>query len=204
MLPELLERYRTLPRHSLATSFRRLGWTGFWIQIVVGALPVLLMTYMVIFAQTVGGTRAGLPIVEYLTLGGLAMLVFTTIWFYRYTRLAKRIEHAEHRPREEQVARTVWIGLLASSVAILFTILVMFVEVAHLLFYFLSAPQAGVPVIQSAGPGVSSWVSAVDMISLMSLVMTLAAEVIVSIFGLYLLFRVTEGSPEYGGSKVVS
>jgi hypothetical protein len=204
MLPELLERYRTLPRFSLATSFRRLGWTGFWIQIVIGALPVLLMAYMVVFAQTVSGTRIGLPIVEYLTLAGLLMLVFTTVWFFRYTRLAARIADPARRPTETQVARSVWIGLLASTLAILFTIVVMFIEVAHLLFYFLSAPQAGVPVIQSTGPGISSWVSAVDMISLLSMVLTLAAEVIVTIFGLYLLFRVTEGSPEYGGSKVVS
>jgi hypothetical protein len=33
--------------------------------------------------------------------------------------------------------------------------------------------------------------------------MTLLAELVVMVFSLWLLFRVTEGSPEYGGGKVV-
>lgn len=202
MLKETIEKLRVLPRSELARSFSRLGWIGFWTQIVVGMIPILLMAYSFIFAQSVSGPRAGLPIVEYLTLAGLTILVFTTVWFYRYTRLAQLIRDPARRPTETELARTVWIGLLASSIAILFTILVMFIEVAHLLFYFLSAPQGGVPVIQTAGPTAASWVSAVDMLSLMSMVMTLMAELVVLIFSLWLLFRVTEGSQEYGGSKV--
>ncbi len=202
MLKETIEKLRILPRSELARSFSRLGWIGFWTQIVVGMIPILLMAYSFIFAQSVSGPRAGLPIVEYLTLAGLTILVFTTVWFYRYTRLAQLIRDPARRPTETELARTVWIGLLASSIAILFTILVMFIEVAHLLFYFLSAPQGGVPVIQTAGPTAASWVSAVDMLSLMSMVMTLMAELVVLIFSLWLLFRVTEGSQEYGGSKV--
>jgi hypothetical protein len=203
MLKEMIEKGRKLPRVSLASTFLRLGWTGFWVQIVVGAIPVILMGYSFVFAQSPTGPRAGLPIVEYLTMGSLAMLVFTTIWFYRYTRLAPRIAEAAQRPTELHLARTVWTGLVASSVAILFTILVMFIEVAHLLFYFLQTPQGGVPVFQTTGAGPASWVSAVDMLSLMSMVLTLLAELVVLVFSLWLLFRVTEGSPEYGGGKVV-
>ena len=194
---------RALPRKSLATSFKRFGWTGFWIQIVVGAIPLVLMAYSLVFAQSATGPRAGLPLVEYLTIAGLLILLFTTFWFYHYTRIAARIAGPGKSPSEIDLAGTVWIGLLASSIAVLFTITVMFVEVAHLLFYFLSAPQGGVPVFQTTGVGPSSWVSAVDMLSLMSLVLTLMAELVVLVFSLWLLFRVTEGSAEYGGGKVV-
>ncbi|NCA71931.1 MAG: DUF3611 family protein [Sphingobacteriia bacterium] len=193
---------RGLTHHSLAKSFSRLGWTGFWIQIIIGSIPILLMVYTLTFAQSPTGPRAGLPIVEYLTTGVLAFLIFTTIWFFRYTRLAKRIADPARRPSENRLARSVWIGLTASSLAILSIILVMFIEVAHLLFYFLSAPQGGVPVFQTTGNGPASWVSAVDMLSLLAMVMTLFAELIVMMFSLWLLFRVTEGSPEYGGGKV--
>lgn len=204
MLKELIEKLRTLPRFSLAGSFTRLGWTGFWLQVVIGALPVLLMGYLVVFAQSPTGPRMGLPIVEYLTFADLLLLVFTTFWFYRYTRLGQRIKDPALRPTETQLTRAVWIGVVASSLAVLFTIVVMFVELGHLLFYFLSAPQAGVPVIQATGMGPSSWVSAVDMISLLSLVLTLTAEVLILFFSLWLLFRVMEGSPEYGGAQVRS
>ncbi|EGV18167.1 DUF3611 family protein [Thiocapsa marina] len=194
---------RALPHKSLAKSFKRLGWTGFWIQVLVGVIPLVLMLYSFVFAQSVTGPRAGLPIVEYLTLGSLAMMIFTTFWFFRYTRIADEIKGPGTSPTETELAGSVWIGLLASSLAIFFTITVMFVEVAHLLFYFLAAPQGGVPVIQTTGAGPASWVSAVDMLSLMSMVLTLLAELVVMVFSLWLLFRVTEGSPEYGGGKVV-
>ncbi|MFB1490551.1 DUF3611 family protein, partial [Thiocapsa sp. C4-3m] len=109
-----LKNTRALPRISLARSFLRLGWTGFWIQIVVGAIPIILMSYTFVFAQSPTGPRAGLPIVEYLTMGSLTILVFTTFWFYRYTRIAKQIAGPDPSPSEEDLAGTVWVGLVAS------------------------------------------------------------------------------------------
>ena len=41
------------------------------------------------------------------------------------------------------------------------------------------------------------------MLSLMSMVLTVMAELVVLVFSLWLLFRIMEGSPEYGGGKVV-
>jgi hypothetical protein len=194
---------RALPRQSLAKSFKRLGWSGFWIQIAVGAIPLVLMSYTFVFAQSPTGPRAGLPIVEYLTLASLAVLLFTTFWFYHYTRLAQRIAAPGDNPTETELAGDVWIGLVASSAGILFTVSVMFIEVAHLLFYFLSTPQGGVPVFQTPGVGPASWVSAVDMLSLMSMVLTVMAELVVLVFSLWLMFRIMSGSLEYGGGKVV-
>jgi hypothetical protein len=95
------------------------------------------------------------------------------------------------RPSQDSVLGTVWTGILATSLGLFLSLVVMLIEVAHLLFYFLSAPQGGVPVIQAAGVAQASWVSAVDMLSLMALLLTLAAEVIALVIGLWLLFRTT-------------
>ena len=70
--------------------------------------------------------------------------------------------------------------------------LVMVIETAHLLYYFLQAPQVGVPAFQVTGAGTTSWVSAIDMASLMALSLLVFAEVIVLIFSLWLLFRTTQ------------
>jgi hypothetical protein len=61
------------------------------------------------------------------------------------------------------------------------------------LFFFLKAPQAGIPVIQTGGVAATHWVSSVDMVSLMALILFLFAELIVLIFSLWLLFRATLG-----------
>ena len=77
--------------HHLARSFSRLGRIGFWMQAVVGTMLLILMGYFFLFARSPSGPRAGLAIVEYLTAGGLLILIFTTLWFYRYIRLARRL-----------------------------------------------------------------------------------------------------------------
>jgi len=69
--------------------------------------------------------------------------------FYRYTRIAKRIHDPVKRPYESSLRRTVWTGVVATNLAILFSMIVLSFEVGTLLFYFLSAPQAGLPTVQT-------------------------------------------------------
>src|SRR5262245_19375219 len=119
---------------SLAKAFSRLGWIGFWMQIALGIIPVGLMIRALMFGRGTGaGTRSGLPLVEYLTIAGLLIMVFTTLWSYRYTRLAKRIADPLRRPPESVVLRTAWTGVVASTLGIMVSMLVMVAEVTHLL-----------------------------------------------------------------------
>ncbi|HYN78564.1 MAG TPA: DUF3611 family protein [Lamprocystis sp. (in: g-proteobacteria)] len=199
MFNNLAESLKPSKSHSLAKAFRRLGWTGFWVQVIVGAVPVLLMFYTFVFSRSLSGPRAGLAVVEYLTIISFLILLFTTFWFFRYTRLAPQIANPSTRPSQASLTATAWTGVVASVMGILFSMTVMLFEVGHLLFYFLSAPQAGVPVVQAqtAGMAGASWVSAVDMLSLMALILLVAAEVAVLMFGLWLVFRTTQTSTEF-------
>ena len=179
---------------SLANAFSRLGWTGFWIQIVIGIVPLTL----IIYAQSTGATtRRGLLLVGYLTIAGFLVLIFTTVWSYRYTRLAQRISDSTLRPSVSLVQKAAWIGVASTALGVVFSMLVILFEVAQLLMYFLRAPQAGVPAVQTTGGGQASWVSAVDMMHLMALVVTTFGEFIVLAFSLWLLFRTTLPSAEY-------
>jgi len=176
----------------LAGTFKRSGRIGFWAQIILGSFPVILMLFIFTFTGSVTGPRAGLPIVGWLTILNMALLVFTTIWFFRYKGLGAKIADPATRPTESAVAGTVWTGLIASSLGIIFSLVVMLVEVGQLLFYFLAAPQGGIPTLQTTPSSLDgSWVSAVDLASLMMLVLMLAAEVIATMLGMWLLFRTT-------------
>jgi hypothetical protein len=117
------------------------------------------------------------------------MLAFTTLWSYQYTRLAKRIADPELRLPPSVARRAAWTGVVASAVSILFSTLVILFEVAQLFFYFLRAPQAGIPVIQTTAGGPTSWVSASDIMSLLALSVSLLVELFVLGFSLWLLFR---------------
>jgi hypothetical protein len=186
---------------SLADAFSRLGWIGFWIQIAIGVIPLASVIYGLIFGRDSGpGTRGGFFLVDFLTIAGLLVLAFTTFWSYRYTRIAKRIADATLRPSESSVQKAAWIGVAASALGIAFSMLVMLIEAAQILIYFLRAPQAGVPVIQTtqtAAGAQASWVSAADVTNLIALILAASCEVVVLSFSLWLLFRTTYPSLEY-------
>src|SRR5262249_48817025 len=108
MRKKLVENLQPSGLDSLAGTFFRLGRIGFWIQIVVGSIPFLLTIYALIFANSSSGPRAGLTFVESLTMANLLILIFTTIWFYRHTRLAHRITDPKSRLSTSSVIRHVW------------------------------------------------------------------------------------------------
>jgi hypothetical protein len=178
---------------SLAGAFTRLGWAGFWLQLVFGSLPMLVLAYYLAFSRREPETASGFGIPEYLTIINLLILIFTTYWSYRYTWIGWRIRSSEQAPSESHLIGAVWTGVVATTVGMLFSMIAILIDAANLLFYFLKAPQAGIPVIQTGGVEATHWVSSVDMISLMALVLFLFAELIVLIFSLWLLFRTTLG-----------
>ena len=187
---------------SPAKAFWRLGWISFWAQIGFGSLPVILAVYAVIFGRNTGvGTRAGNPFIGYLTFADLLVLAFTTVWSYRYTRLGQQLADSERRPSRLVLHRAAWIGVTAGAMGIVFSMLVMLFEVAQLLIHFLHAPQAGVPAIQTTGAGTASWVSAADMMNLMALVLGMFGALVFLTLSLWLLFRTTIGSSEFGHAE---
>jgi hypothetical protein len=202
MLQGLQEAITPSKSKSLAGAFSRLGWAGFWLQVVFGTLPILVMGYYFAFSRPDPDSRGGLGFVGYLTIINLLMLVFTTYWSYRYTRIGRRIRDPEQSPSESALIKTVWTGVVATTAGMLFSMLVILIETANLLFYFLKSPQAGIPVIQTSGAASTHWVSSVDMLSLMALVLFLFAELVVLVFSLWLLFRTTLGLPESSQSPV--
>ena len=201
MLQELQKSLTPSATDSLARAFARLGKLGFWMQIAIGAIPLALIFYAIVFGSArPAGTRSGFPLIQFLTIASLLVLAFTTVWFYRYTRIARRLTDPARRPTEQSLQRTVWIGVMASAIGIVFSMLVMFFEVAQLLIYFLRAPQAGIPVIQTTSGGPASWVSAADILSLLILILVLFVELAVLAFSLWLLFRTMIDSVEYGNA----
>jgi hypothetical protein len=174
---------------SLSGAFSRIGWIGFWLQLGIGAIPLALLIYATLIGDLPVGTRGGFALIRYLSIGSLLVLGFTTVWFYRYTRLARRVADPDRRPPIHVLRRAAWTGVAASTLAIVFSALVMMLEVIQLLLYFLRAPQAGIPVIQTAAGGSVSFASAGDVVSLLGLIFTMLVEIVVLVLSLWLLFR---------------
>jgi hypothetical protein len=180
---------------SVANQFSRLGWIGFWLQIVLLVVPIFLLFYVLLSNNPGGSARKGLDLGDYLSYGSLIVMVFTTIWFYLYTRLAKQIVDPNTRPSQASVQRRIWIGLWASCVGIVFSMILMMGTVGRLLITLMATPQSGLQVAQ-AGSDPAYTVSAINAVSLMSLQLILSAEIAILVISIWLLFRVTRQPKE--------
>ena len=174
----------------LAKHFSRLGWIGFWIQLVLVTVPVLLAIYVLFLGSPESVERKGIDLRNYLSYGSLLVMVFTTYWFFHYTRLAGKIADPETCPTLSEVLKKIWVGLWASCLGIFFSMVLMMNAVFRLLVVLLATPQTGIP-IAATGADPSQMLSAMDALSLTSLFFILTAELIVLAFSIWLLFRVT-------------
>jgi Protein of unknown function (DUF3611) len=186
----------------IGRAFARVGWTGLCLQGVLIILPLLMLGY-VIFGK-VAGVREPLDFTEYLAFVGLLILAFTTFWSFYYTRVARRIEDAARRPTWDSIIKILWIGLWASGLGIVVSLLSLFIEVTRLLILFLIAPQAGVPVMRTQLETPTEWVSAMDAVGLLAEVCTLAGEFLLLGLTLWLLFKITWDGDYQSASMQVS
>ena len=175
----------------LAKEFSRLGWLGFWIQAVMLIIPVGLLLYFVLLRAEDTPQRLGIDLSNYLSYGSLLVMLFTTFWFFVYTRIAKRIADPDRRPSRSLVERKIWVGLWAGSLGILFSLLLLFSAVGRMLFILLANPQTGIMVAPGPGADPVQSISAIDAVSLSALLVTLSAELVVLGFSIWLLFRTT-------------
>ena len=183
----------------LAGLFTRLGWTGFWIQLALLAIPLLLLLYTTTLSSPTSPQRLGINLGNYMSYGSLAVLIFTTFWFLRYVRLGSRIADPERRPDRSSVQGSIWIGLWAGSLGVAFSLLLLLSAAGRMLFILLSNPQTGIMVAPAAGGDPVQSISAIDAVRLTVLVITLAAELVVLGFSIWLLFRATTASEAVAG-----
>lgn len=176
----------------IGRAFTRVGWTGVCLQGVLMILPLFMLGYMV-FGK-VGGVRASLDFTEYLAIFGLLVLAFTTFWSFYYTRIGRQIQDPARRPTRDSIVKILWIGLWTSCFGIVVSLLTLFIEVIRLLIVFMKAPQGGVPVIRTEFESRTQWVSAIDAVSLLAEVCTLAGEFLLLGLTLWLLFRITRSN----------
>jgi len=175
---------------AIGRAFERVGRIGFWVQVMVAIGPIAVVAIVFGAVRGFGLPGGRMDLLGWLSLLSLLVLLFTTYWSRRYIHRGRALV-AGGPAEPEALGRMVWTGLTASAVGILFSIIVMTAEIVFLLVVFLEAPQGGAPVFQTLDGGGLPWISAVDLLSLLTLILTVAAEIVVLLLALWLLFRVS-------------
>ncbi|MBV9390054.1 MAG: DUF3611 family protein [Chroococcidiopsidaceae cyanobacterium CP_BM_ER_R8_30] len=182
----------SLTPQQIARSFRRLGWIGFWLQALLGFIPILVVVAEVLYKpgqQQTGGFSVGL----WLAIACLIILFFSIYWCFRYTRLANKLEMRELRPTKSRVIQDLKLGLVANIGIMMIAVLIALLRVGGLTFQMLRLPQ-GATVIAPNQVGTTiaqgAMISPSNMIAIQAMVNAIAAGLVGVIVALLLLNRV--------------
>jgi len=181
------------PEHSserLSRAFLAFGRIGFWVQFVLLIAVVLLG----IWTFSVTGARAGAANV--LAFLGLALPVFTTFWCWRYAQLGRALSASD--ARSAAPARAAWIGVWAGAAGVVVSVLSLFGAAFALVLVMLANPQVGIQISPATAGASAYTVSAVDALSILSLLLMLTAELLVVAISLRLVFLIASVARESG------
>ncbi len=167
---------------SFAASLERFGRAGFWVQLVLLIAIALLGGYVL---KVVGGRAALGNMLSFL---GLALPLFTTLWCRRYAALGHALKVALTKPAPVAVRRSLWVGVWAGTAGVVVTLLSLLGAASGLMMTLLANPQVGVAVATITPGGADYQISAVDALSLMALLLTQTAELMVVAMSLRLVF----------------
>lgn len=185
-----LEHPAPSPRR-LALDFRWCGWLGFWLQSLLGFIPILLLIFALFLYQN--PQRGVIGIGNFLAFGCLVALLFTIYWCFRYTRVALDLEDPNFRPRRIEVIRTLWVGLLSNAAGMLCAVLIGMGRAGNLLTTMLSLPPGAITLTTPTAGGMllnrGPIVTVLDMVALQAVLNTIAAELVGILVALWLLYR---------------
>lgn len=177
-------------RSGVAKSLKLFGSIGFWVQLVFLIVVLLLGGYTL----TVGGSGNRATLGNMLAFLVLALPVFTTYWCRRYEQTGKQMAGGSDKPAPQSLKRTLWIGVWAGTIGAAASLLSLFGAASALLFTMLANPQVGIQVSPATGAATSYTISAIDAVSIMSLLLTLTAELLVVFISLRLFFLTVRAS----------
>lgn len=180
---------------AVAGRFVRFGRIGFWGQLIPLIIGFVLATYVV----GIGGqsqSQRYLDISNVLSIGFFLIPVFTTFWCLNYMRLGRGVIAKTSQPSMKRLHRNAWIGVVAGIIGAALSLLFLFGAVLNLLYVLVSAPQVGLIVTPNSTDVDALSVSAIDGVSLLSLLITLTTELLMIWLSLWLVFMVRASSDQ--------
>lgn len=171
----------------LGQDLRRFGWIGFWTQVVLGFVSLLIII-IVIFSRSFNLNQAENRSSFGLVLAciGLIFLAVSIYCCYRYPQLGRRIaQDSKKRPSKEEVIKSLKAGLIVNVAGMIFTVTAAEWNVGMLLLKVLSIPQG------AAVYATNVLIEPLEIFVVQSKVNTIAAQLTGIIVALWLLHRVS-------------
>ncbi|WP_071515375.1 DUF3611 family protein [Geitlerinema sp. PCC 9228] len=109
--------------------FQKVGWIGFWAQVVLGVVAAVIFLFVLLFGSSEGngntqGSNGTLPGL-FLAVVGLLFLGLSIFWSFRYTRLARQLATADSSSRPTKadtiqlLRRGLYVNLIGMGVSLM-------------------------------------------------------------------------------------
>jgi Protein of unknown function (DUF3611) len=98
----------------IAAQLRRVGWMGFWLQLVLAVVSTLIFLFAAPFAST-GANNPGTGGSLLFALSGLLVLYASTYWSFRYVMTSRKLKNPDLRPKKAETIKLIQWGLMAST-----------------------------------------------------------------------------------------
>jgi len=182
----------SLTPKDIARSFRWLGWVGFWLQALLGFIPILVVVTMVLF-NPAERRRSAFSFGLWLAIACLGILVFCIYWCFRYTQLGTQLEIPDQRPKKSRVYQDLKLGLVANLSTMTIAVVIALSQVAGLTVKMLTLPQGATVITPNSSattvtPG--AMITPSNMIAIQALINAIAAGLVGLIVALLLLYIV--------------
>ena len=99
----------------IAAQLRRVGWAGFWLQLVLAVVSTLIFLFAAPFAST-GASNPGTGGSLVFALVGLLVLYVSIFWSFRYITTSRKLKNPDLRPKRADTIKLVQWGLMSSII----------------------------------------------------------------------------------------
>jgi hypothetical protein len=175
----------------LVAPLRRLGWISFWLQVVLGVVPLVIFIFGRLFNPASG---EGFNLTGLLTLVCLIGLLFTIYWSFQYVRIAKAIKNPRRHPTKSGVARSLWLGTSVNLGVMALALVIGMGMLGTMIGVMMVLPQGAAAVYQTTPNGsaiVNSRyaISTMDLFGLQAVINAIAAGLVGTVTSLLLIRR---------------
>lgn len=173
----------------IARFCRTLGWAGLILQSLLGVVPLLVVIARILVNPQWRDVRSSAGL--WLALLGLAILLFSIYWCFRYIRMARRLEDPNLRPAKSAVRRNLKLGLLSNLALMSIGVLLALWRVTLLSIKMLTIPQ-GTTVVSPDPAAIvpGGLITPSSMIAIQAMVSAIAAGLVGVVIALLLIYQV--------------
>lgn len=176
------------PVRKIAVQLRRVGWIGFWLQLVLAVVSTLIFLFAIPSIGT-GTNNPGTGGSLVFAVGGLLMLYVSTYWSFRYVTIAKKLKNPDLRPKKADTIKTIQWGLMSNTLGMGLSVMGAESIAGTLLGKSLSVAQ---PFAMYNPEALSKIIQPLDIFTVLANTHTITAHFVGTVGSLWLLYKITK------------